>query len=106
MKKTDLINYGIPEEKVSSFQKIYWEDVKKQVRVMVEDARGQDSAPSPSAMREAIESMLRLIPDPVRLSSILSNVNRHYQNYQNEQNGLNNASKQPENSRKGASECQ
>ena len=93
MKKTELLAYGIHEDKVSAFQEVYWADVKKQAVRMVEADKEQETAPSPSAIREAITAMVRLIPDPVRLSLILANVNRHYQSMKNNQAG------------KGASGC-
>ena len=111
MKKAELMEYGIPEAKIRAFNEVYWNDVRKQAARMVEEAKGQDAAPSTASMREAIAAMVRVIPDPVRLSMILNNVNRHYQNYTNEQNGLNgntrntppsNAQKQPEAEREGA----
>lgn len=106
MKKAELMEYGIPESKIRAFNDVYWNDVRKQAARMVEEAKGQEAAPFPAALREAIESMLRLIPDPARLSSILSNVNRHYQSYQNERNGVKeNAQKPPVTVQKGASEC-
>lgn len=128
MKKAELMEYGIPEAKIRAFNEVYWNDVRKQAARMVEEAKGQDAAPSTASMREAIAAMVRVIPDPVRLSMILNNVNRHYQSYTNDQNGVNdgkkntpneqsgkqdsknpppsNAQKQPETAQEGASECQ
>lgn len=109
MKKAELIEYGIPEEKIRAFNTAYWADVKKAAVRMLEEENGQDGAPSPAAVRGAICAMLRLIHDPARLAAILSRVNKHY--YQ-EQDGLrradaeDNAQKQPENGQEGASECQ
>ena len=108
MKKEELMEYGIPEEKIRAFNTVYWADVKKQALRMIEEGKGKEAAavPSPAAVREAIFAMLRLISDPVRLSVILSNVNRHYQQYQNEQNGeTGNAQKRPEKAQEGAAEC-
>ena len=117
MKKAELMEYGIPEAKIRAFNEVYWNDVRKQAARMVEEAKGQDAAPSTASMREAIAAMVRVIPDPVRLSLILNNVNRHYQSYTNEQNGVNgseqdgktaptaNAQKQPETEREGATEA-
>lgn len=118
MKKAELMQYGIPEAKIRAFNEVYWNDVRKQAARMVEEAKGQDAAPSTASMCEAIAAMVRVIPDPVRLSMILNNVNRHYQNYTNEQNGVNggkndgkqdsenaptaNAQKQPETAQEGA----
>ena len=114
MKKAELMQYGIPEAKIRAFNEVYWNDVRKQAARMVEEAKGQDAAPSTASMREAIAAMVRVIPDPVRLSLILNNVNRHYQSYTNEQNGVNgskqdskntptaNAKKQPEAEQEGA----
>lgn len=111
MKKAELMEYGIPEAKIRAFNEVYWNDVRKQAARMVEEAKGQDAAPSTASMREAIAAMVRVIPDPVRLSMILNNVNRHYQNYTNEQNGVKgntqnnqtaNAQKQPETAQEGA----
>lgn len=110
MKKADLMEYGIPEAKIRAFNEVYWNDVRKQAARMVEEAKGQDAAPSTASIREAIAAMMRVIPDPVRLSMILNNVNRHYQNYTNEQNGvkgnqntpLSNAQQQPETAQEGA----
>lgn len=111
MKKAELMEYGIPEAKIRAFNEVYWNDVRKQAARIVEEAKGQDAAPSTASMREAIAAMVRVIPDPVRLSMILNNVNRHYQNYTNEQNGVkgntqntppSNAQKQPEAEREGA----
>lgn len=118
MKKAELMEYGIPEAKIRAFNEVYWNDVRKQAARMVEEAKGQDAAPSTASMREAIAAMVRVIPDPVRLSMILNKVNRHYQNYTNEQNGVNgskndgkqdsknaptaNAQKQPETAQEGA----
>lgn len=110
MKKAELMEYGIPEAKIRAFNEVYWNDVRKQAARMVEEAKGQDAAPSTASMREAIAAMVRVIPDPVRLSMILNNVNRHYQNYTNDQNGVNgsknaptaNAQKQPETALEGA----
>lgn len=102
MKKSDLISFGIPEEKISSFQESYWEDVKKQAARIGRADIGQETAPAPSAIRDAITAMTRLITDPVRLSWILSNVNRHYQIFRSEQVT---SVKQPETAQKGVSEC-
>lgn len=110
MKKAELMEYGIPEAKIRAFNEAYWNDVRKQAARMVEEAKGQEAAPSTASMREAIAAMVRVIPDPVRLCMILNNVNRHYQNYTNEQNGVkgnqntppSNAQKQPETAREGA----
>lgn len=110
MKKAELMEYGIPEAKIRAFNEVYWNDVRKQAARMVEEAKGQDTAPTTASMREAIAAMVRVIHDPVRLSMILNNVNRHYQNYTNEQNGVKgnqnnqttNDQKQPEAERKGA----
>lgn len=114
MKKAELMEYGIPEAKIRAFNEVYWNDVRKQAARMVEEAKGQDAAPSTASMREAIAAMVRVIPDSVRLSLILNNVNRHYQSYTNEQNGVNgskqdsktaptvNTQKQPEAEREGA----
>ena len=102
MKKTELISFGIPEEKVCAFQDAYWADVKKQAVRMAEADKGLETAPAPSAIREAIVAMVRLISDPVRLSLILSNVNRHYQTFRSEQD---NSGKQPAMAQKGATEC-
>ncbi len=85
MKKSELIEYGIPMEKTGEFQRVYWQDVRKQAARMVEEAKGQEAAPSTAAMREAIASMVRLIPDPERLGMILNNVNRHYSTYMQEE---------------------
>lgn len=112
MKKAELMEYGIPEAKIRAFNEVYWNDVRKQAARMVEEAKGQETAPSTASMREAIAAMVRLIPDPVRLNLILNNVNRHYQSYTNEQNGVKptgkniNTQKQPETAQEGASECQ
>lgn len=110
MKKADLMEYGIPEAKIRAFNEVYWNDVRKQAARMVEEAKGQEATPSTASMREAIAAMVRVIPDPVRLSMILNNVNRHYQIYTNEQNGVkgnqntppSNAQKQPETAQEGA----
>ena len=108
MKKAELMEYGIPEAKIRAFNEVYWNDVRKQAARMVEEAKGQDAAPSTASMREAIAAMVRVIPDPVRLSMILNNVNRHYQNYMNEQNGVkpngknDNTQKRPETAQEGA----
>ena len=103
MKKTELLEYGIPEEKIPAFHVAYWADVKKTAVRMVEEGKGQEAvpAPSPASVRDAIHAMLRLIDDPARLALILSNVNRHYQLYQNGE--TENAQKRPEKAQKGAS---
>ena len=102
MKKAELISYGIPEDKICSFQDAYWADVKKQAVRMAKVDKGQETAPTPSAIRDAIIAMVRLISDPARLSLILSNVNRHYQFFKSEQD---NSGKQPATAQKGDSEC-
>lgn len=102
MKKAELLSLGVPEEKIHLFQEAYWADVRKQAIRMAEESKGHESALSLSSMREAIFAMVRLIPDPDRLSLILSNVNRHYQTYRNEQDSN---GKRPETDQKGASEC-
>ena len=101
MKKAELMEYGIPEEKIRAFNTAYWADVKKAAVRMLEEENGQEGTPSPAAVRGAICAMLRLINDPARLTLILSNVNRHYQLYQNGETG--NAPKRPEKAQKGAS---
>lgn len=109
MKKAELMEYGIPEEKIRAFNTVYWADVKKAAVRMVQEGKAQEAAeaPSPAAVREAIFAVLRLIADPARLGVILSNVNRHYQQYQNEQRGeTGNAQKPPVNGQEGAFECQ
>lgn len=114
MKKAELMEYGIPETKIRAFNEVYWNDVRKQAARMVEEAKGQEAATSTASMREAIAAMVRVIPDPVRLSMILNNVNRHYQYYTNEQNGVKgnqnnqttNAQKQPEVEQEGATEAE
>lgn len=113
MKKAELMEYGIPEAKIRAFNEVYWNDVRKQAARMVEETKGQEAAPSTASMREAIAAMVRVIPDPVRLSMILNNVNHHYQIYTNEQNGVKgnqnnqttNAQKQPEAEKEGATEA-
>lgn len=111
MKKAELMEYGIPEEKIRAFNTAYWADVKKAAVRMLEEENGQEGTPSPAAVRSAICAMLRLIHDPARLVVILSNVNRHYHLAQEEQrNGKpsakDNAQKQPVERQEGASECQ
>ena len=85
MKKTELLEIGIPEEKIPGFRKAYWADVKKQAAIMVQQEREQETAPSPGAMREATAAMMRLIVDPVRLAFILDTVNKEYHYQQKEQ---------------------
>lgn len=103
MKKAVLMEYGIPEEKIREFNEAYWKDVHKHAERLVEEGKGQDAAPSAPAVREAIAAMLRLIPDPERLYTILANVNRHYQQYNNERNGHgSNTRKPPETAQEGA----
>lgn len=89
MRKAELIAYGIHEEKVREFQQVYWADVKKQAAMMAKGDAGQETALPPSAYRQAIASVLRLINDPARLAVILSVVNKHYYQSRNEQDGVN-----------------
>lgn len=110
MKKSDLLNYGIPEEKIPVFQAHWWDDVRKEAKKelarQVVDGRERETVPIPGDLRKAICSMLYLIPDVNRLSVILSNVNRQYQLYKDEQgNHAGDGDKAPENAQKGASEC-
>ena len=105
MKKAELMEFGIPEEKIRAFHTVYWADVKAAAVRMVKDGQNGEEAPSPAAIREAIFAMLRLIVDPARLCVILSSVNRQYQIQQNEANNTQgNAQKQPVNGQEGASQ--
>lgn len=109
MKKAELMEYGIKAENIRAFQVSYWNDVKKQAARMVEESKGQKTAPA-APIREAIYAMVRVIDDPARLSMILTNVNRQHQNYLNDLNGMSNttndnAQKQPETGQEGACEC-
>ena len=127
MKKSELMEYGIPEAKIRAFNEVYWNDVRKQAARMVEEAKGEEAVPSPASLREAIAAMVNVIPDPARLVMILTNVNRHHQNYLNDLNGVkdipspnkpngkkdseedskkDNAQQQSETAQEGASECQ
>lgn len=78
MKRVELIGFGIPEDKIPGFQKVYWSDVKKQAAVMTKMEQEKQAAPSIEAMREATAAMLRLVYDPVRLCVILDTVNKEY----------------------------
>lgn len=104
MNKTEAMNYGVREDEYRAFQEHYNRDLHKMLSRKVEEAKGQDAAPSPAdSTREAICAMVRLIPDADRLGVILSSVNRHYQQYRNEQNGF--TRKPPELAQEGACEC-
>lgn len=106
MNKAELMEYGIKAEKIRAFQEEYWADVKKQAARMVKEEKERDADPSPASIREAIASMLCLIPDPARLNKILYNVNRHYAEYRNEQyQAQEKTLKQPETVQKGATEA-
>ena len=78
MKKIDLIGFGIPEEKIPGFQKIYWADVKKQAAIQLKAEQEKDAVPSLAAVRDAVAAMLSLVYDPVRLTCILETVSREY----------------------------
>ena len=104
MRKAELIAYGIPEEKVREFHQVYWADVKKQAAMMANGDAGQETALPPSAYRQAISAVLRLINDRERLALILSNVNKHYYQQKNEQSSTSeDAQKSPEKGQEGAS---
>lgn len=77
MNKQEIIAFGVPEDKIQAFQAAYWKDLHKVAERMAK----QQAANESRDMLEAIASMLRLIPDPVRLRQILNNVNRHYAQY-------------------------
>lgn len=86
MKRSDVLALGVPEEKLKEFQARYWEDVhkcaEKRAGVNAVDQKGADET---SSLLEAITAMVKLMPDPVRLRMILSNVNRHYAQYTHDQ---------------------
>lgn len=85
MKKAELVEMGIPEEKIPGFRKVYWEDVKKQAAIMAKLERERETAPSPEALRAAAGAMLRLIPDPAKLAAIVGYINRQYHQHKTEQ---------------------
>ena len=82
MKRDELARFGIPAEQIRPFLNVYWADVKKQAIKMAEADLGA-TAP-PSAIRAAINAMVRLIDGENHLAQILSNVNRHYAQYAEE----------------------
>lgn len=74
MKKSDLIAFGIPEERHKAFKAAYWADVRISARQIIE--KGME--PKAEDIQEAIASMIRLIPDVDKLQKVLSTINRLY----------------------------
>lgn len=81
MRKSDILAFGVPEERIKEFQAAYWADLHKVAQRLsaANTDRRQDT--EARALLEAITAMLKLIDDPERLRMILSNVNRHFAQY-------------------------
>lgn len=78
MKKEEMYALGIDESRRKEFMDIYWQDVRKAADRMIKKKEGKEETPSPADVRKAIESIVKLIPDVVRLQCILAVANRHY----------------------------
>ena len=78
MKREELHAFGIDESRRKEFMDIYWQDVRKAADRLIKKKEGKEETPSPADIRKAIESIIKLIPDVVRLQCILAVANRHY----------------------------
>ena len=85
MKREQIIAFGVPEERIREFQAAYWADLHKCAQRMAAENTDQQTADKARSLLEAITAMVKLMPDPVRLRMILSNVNRHYAQYTHDQ---------------------
>ncbi|MBQ7785911.1 MAG: hypothetical protein IJ381_07175 [Clostridia bacterium] len=81
MRKSDILAFGVPEERIKEFQAAYWADLHKVSRRLSAANTNQHQDTEARALLEAITAMLKLIDDPERLRMILSNVNRHFAQY-------------------------
>lgn len=85
MRKSDILAFGVPEERIKEFQAAYWADLHKVAQRLSNVSADQRQDTEARALLEAITAMLRLIDDPERLRTILNNVNRNFAQYTQDQ---------------------
>lgn len=78
MKKEELYALGIDESHRKEFLRLYWADVRKKADQLLQKKEAKNDTPTAADLRAAIGSIVKLIPDPVRLQAILAVANRHY----------------------------
>lgn len=78
MKKEELTALGIDESHRKEFLRIYWADVRKKADQLLQKKEAKNDAPTAADLRAAIGSIVKLIPDPVRLRRILDHTSIEY----------------------------
>lgn len=85
MRKSDILAFGVPEDRIKEFQAAYWADLHKVAQRLSAANTDQHQDTEARALLEAITAMLKLIDDPERLRMILNNVNRNFAQYTQDQ---------------------
>lgn len=85
MNKAELMKYGIPEEKISAFQRAYWQDLNKRAEALTTQREEERRTSETARIQDAIFAMVRIIPDIDRLRRILEAVNVQYYRMSKEQ---------------------
>lgn len=78
MKKSEVIAFGVPEDRVKEFQEVYHTELRNTAARMIRKENEREALNDEEAIKSAIYSMVSLMTGKERLNRILNYVNSQY----------------------------